>query len=64
MSVVVLTQLITVCREAAAQFRFYEQQHLAKTPPDLDKARVNGEWAQRLDAVSSAYLRSVAQPPT
>ena len=36
--------------EAAAQFHFYEQQHLAKTPPDEAKAATNREWAERLEA--------------
>ncbi len=44
--------------EAARQFRFYEEQHLAKTPPDTAKAATNKEFANRLEAL----LRDMGRP--
>ena len=45
--------------EAAAQFRFYEQQHRAKgTPESDDKAAVNADYAKRIER---ALARSRAE---
>lgn len=46
-----LTQFIMLAGKAAAQFRFYEQQHLAKNTPDADaKAEVNAALATEFEA--------------
>ncbi len=43
--------LLVACRQAAIQFRFYEQQHLAKGTPDGDaKALRNHEMAKICEA--------------
>jgi len=43
--------------EAAAQFEFYEQQHLAKRPPDHEKAKTSREWAARIHKAISKDFR-------
>lgn len=41
-------------RMAAEQFRFYEQQHIAKdTPENLAKAEVNRDMAEMCDAAAN-----------
>ena len=37
----------TALIDAAAQFLTYSDHHLAKDPPDRDKAAVNLEWSAR-----------------
>lgn len=43
-----LRQAIAQC---AVQFRSYEQQHLAKTPPDVAKAETNATYAAMCEAL-------------
>lgn len=43
-----LRQTIAQC---AVQFRSYEQQHLAKTPPDVAKAETNATYAAMCEAL-------------
>lgn len=43
-----LRQAIAQC---AVQFRRYEQQHLAKTPPDVAKAETNATYAAMCEAL-------------
>lgn len=38
---------------AAEMFRFYESQHLKKTPPQEDKAKVNNELANMCEYAST-----------
>lgn len=46
-------ELLAAVEEAAAQFRFYEEQHRAKGTPEADKkAEVNNELATRLEALA------------
>lgn len=44
-------QLRNALSNAADRFRFYQKQHLAKTPPDTKKADVNGLYADKLEEV-------------
>lgn len=44
--------LLSLCRKAAGQFRFYERQHRAKGTPEADaKAEVNAALAAEIEAV-------------
>lgn len=43
--------------EAGTQFRFYEKQHLAKTPPDIEKARTNTQWAERCERHAESIVK-------
>lgn len=31
--------------QAANQFKFYADNHMAKEPPDVEKAKTNAQWA-------------------
>jgi hypothetical protein len=44
-------------RNAGNQFAAYEEYHLAKQPPDYEKAAVNGDWAR---ACHKAALEGVS----
>lgn len=47
--------LLAALKVAAAQFRFYEEQHLAKSPIDTAKARTNMDFAAICeDAIAKA----------
>lgn len=51
--------LYAVCKAAAAQFRFYEEQHKAKGTQDgRDKAAVNAAFAEHMEA---ALARAAAE---
>lgn len=50
---------LDLLRKAATQFRFYEQQHMAKpeTPDTIAKACANGDLADEIET----YLRTVGE---
>lgn len=39
--------LTDALREAAEQFKFYAHNHYKKSPPDIEKAQTNAEWADK-----------------
>ena len=45
---------LVVLERAAAQFRFYRDQHRAKRPPDDEKAMTNQAWASECEQVIAA----------
>lgn len=45
------TSLRQAIAQCAVQFRSYEQQHLAKTPPDVAKAETNATYAAMCEAL-------------
>ncbi len=48
-------ELLHVLKEAAGQFRYYAEQHLAKNPPDQIKAKTNADMAEMCeDAIRKA----------
>lgn len=50
-----MERLIALTEKAGAQFRFYEQQHRAKSTPDADaKAEVNATLATEFEAALAA----------
>ena len=53
--------LLEACRQAAIQFRFYEQQHLAKRTPEADaKALRNHEMAKICEtAIAKAEIEQL-----
>jgi hypothetical protein len=50
-------EALAKCR---AQFDFYVEQHMAKTPPDVDKAATNQEFVELCDAALSTIPQSPA----
>lgn len=46
--------LVEGLNQCAQQFEFYEQQHMAKSPPDLAKAETNGKMAALCRALLSS----------
>jgi hypothetical protein len=42
-----MERMRAVLREAGNQFQLYADYHLAKQPPDREKAAVNIHWAMR-----------------
>ena len=40
--------------KARAQFEFYVQAHMSKSPPDMDKAATNQEFVEMIDAALSS----------
>lgn len=55
-----LTEAEELLRISAAQFREYERNHLAKTPPDEAKAQRNAALAARIEA----HLTQTSPPST
>lgn len=46
-----IAELKGVLQRCADAFRFYEAQHLAKKPPDIDKATTNRMHAEEIEAL-------------
>jgi len=57
MSEVVVREALKKCRD---QFEFYVQAHLAKQPPDMDKAATNQEFVELCDAALSTPAPAIA----
>lgn len=49
--------LVEALEMAAKRFRFYEQQHRNKTPPDTVKAENNAEYAEAMEQVLAAHKK-------
>lgn len=47
--------LVEALEKCRAQFRFYVDQHLAKSPPDYAKAETNRDFVRVCDAALTAY---------
>ena len=49
--------LVEAVTMAAKRFRFYEQQHRNKTPPDTVKAENNSEYAEAMEQALQSYKK-------
>lgn len=47
--------LLNAVEKAAKQFSFYEEQHMAKNPPDVAKAKTNHDYAVMCYEALSAW---------